>query len=159
MCNINIFYYNINMIFSYFHVKIIVMWFSKTLQQNFKHHDLLFIQTYPALAAQVIKQRNTVMWLSSADLSWCDLNVRFSQEILLVLLDNHLVASLVPVCFQNIRCNFPGGRTKPKGHKLFHVLSKAASAEHCCTKTERNCAFCKRVETSTGIVSHLDYFS
>lgn len=81
------------------------------------------------------------MWLSSADLSWCDLNVRFSLEILLVLLDNHLTASLVPVCFQNTRCNFPGGRTKPKGHKLFHVLSKAASAEYCCTKLNVTVSF------------------
>lgn len=51
-----------------------------------------------------------------------------------MLLDNHLMASLVPVCFENIKCSLQGGRPKPKGHKLFRVLSKAASAEHCSTK-------------------------
>lgn len=45
-----------------------------------------------------------------------------------MLLDNHLAASHIPVCFENIRCGLLKGRPKPRGHQFYQRLHQLSVA-------------------------------
>lgn len=97
------------------------------------------------------------MWLSSADLSWCDLTVRFSLDILWGFLTTTWQHHLSPCVLRTSGAVCSEGDQNPKdtsSSMFYQRLPQLSIVIH----TECNRVFCREVKTLMWIVLHFDCF-